>query len=91
MGSKWLGLRLEVLGNVNVLITAVVCVYFRESIPTGMAALLVTFSIMIIEWIGWTVFTISELEADSVALERLREYHDLENEENNRVQYQKGV
>ena len=81
MGARWLSLRVEYTGNVVILLTGLLTIYYRETLSAGMAAMTLALAVMILDELGWCVKILAELEADSVAIERLREYEDLKRED----------
>ncbi len=52
----------------------------RDTLSPGLASMVMTFAVMMLDALGWTIRMVSELESDSVALERLREYEMLPSE-----------
>ncbi len=74
MSSKWIGLRVECLCAVVVLMASVGAVHFRDEVPAGVAALVLTYSYMMLDFVGYAVYLVTEIESDSISLERLREY-----------------
>jgi ATP-binding cassette subfamily C (CFTR/MRP) protein 1 len=77
---RWLAIRTLYCGSFLILLTACFATYYRETLLTSMAALIVTYASTMMDHLNWTVRMTSELEADSVAIERLREYEHLKSE-----------
>eukprot|EP00095_Tigriopus_kingsejongensis_P006314 snap_masked-scaffold61_size441589-processed-gene-3.15 protein:Tk06314 transcript:snap_masked-scaffold61_size441589-processed-gene-3.15-mRNA-1 annotation:"hypothetical protein TRIADDRAFT_50060" len=75
MMNRWLSLRMEVLSSVIVLFTSLLAVLARKSLPSSLIGLIIVFSLDITGLLNWLVEAISDLEAQSVALERLHEYN----------------
>ena len=48
--------------------------YYRSSLSPGLASMSMAFAVTMLDALGWTIRMLSELESDSVALERLAEY-----------------
>ena len=81
MMNKWLSVRVDVLGNILVFLVAILTFAFRDSLSSGLAGLAITYAMMIIDSLGWNIRMICDLETDSVAIERLKEYENIEQEE----------
>jgi len=80
MTNRWLSIRVEILGNIIVFCAAVFAFYSRGSIGAGLAGLSISYAMSLIDGFGWTIRMAGELESDSVALERIREYEGLPQE-----------
>lgn len=61
------------------LVFLVACLAYslRASLSTGLAGLAITYMMMIMDSTSWTVRMLCNLDSDSVAIERLREYDSL--------------
>ncbi len=82
ISDKWLGVRIEMMNNLVILMTSLAMVYYRGSIAPGIAAFILTNVFTSTEFIGLGVYLFSETETDSISLERLREYSELDRENN---------
>ena len=80
MTNRWLSIRVEVLGNLIVFFAAVFAFYSRDSLSAGVIGLSISYAMQMIDGFGWTIRMAGELESDSVALERVREYEELPQE-----------
>ncbi|KAJ1097026.1 hypothetical protein NDU88_002155 [Pleurodeles waltl] len=80
IANRWLGLRSDFLGNVIVFTVAVVGVICKESITPGLVGLAVMNSLRLVGVLGMAVQTATELETNSVAIERVKEYCDVQPE-----------
>ena len=80
MSNRWLSIRVEFLGNIIVFFAALFAFYSRDQLSTGVIALSISYAMQMIDGFGWTIRMAGELESDSVALERIREYEDLPQE-----------
>ena len=80
MTNRWLSIRVEILGNFIVFFAAVFAFYSRDSLSAGVIGLSISYAMQMIDGFGWTIRTAGELESDSVALERVREYEELPQE-----------
>lgn len=72
--NRWLGFRLELLGNFVVLAAAIFAVLARGSIQGGIVGLSISYALQITENLNWFVRMISQLETNVVAVERVSEY-----------------
>lgn len=80
MSNRWLGIRLEGIGNMFVFFAALFAVLARESLTAGQAGLSITSSLQIIGALVWVVRQACMLETDCVAIERIMEYTNNEQE-----------
>merc|ERR1712032_1651455 len=80
MSNRWLSIRVEFLGNFIVFFAAVFAFYLRDTLSAGVIALSISYAMQMIDGFGWTIRMAGELESDSVALERVREYEELPQE-----------
>lgn len=74
MSNRWLGTRLENIGNCITFFAALFAVMAKDTISPGQAALSVTYSLQIIGAMVWVVRQACLLENDCVAVERIMEY-----------------
>jgi len=74
IGYRWLGLRLDFLGNVVVFLTSAFVVFDRENLDAGQVGLIVSYAMNMTVLLTWAVRMISELETNVVSVERLNEY-----------------
>ena len=74
--NRWLGIRLEALGNLVIFLSALLVVIARDSISGGTAGLSVTNSLMCVETLNWLVRMVCTLETNAISLERVFEYTD---------------
>jgi len=80
MSNRWLSIRVEFLGNCIVFFAALFAFYSRDKLSAGVIALSISYAMQMIDGFGWTIRMAGELESDSVALERIREYEELPQE-----------
>ncbi|CAJ0944757.1 unnamed protein product, partial [Mesorhabditis belari] len=80
--NRWLGIRLELLGNTTVLMAALMAVLstrFTEITP-GLVGLSVSFALSITEQLNLAVRMLSDLETNIVSVERIKEYTGMDEE-----------
>ncbi len=80
MSNRWLGIRLEGIGNLFIFFAALFAVLARESLTPGQAGLSITSSLQIVGALVWVVRQACMLETDCVAIERIMEYTNNEQE-----------
>ncbi|KAM4591513.1 ATP-binding cassette sub-family C member 2 [Odontesthes bonariensis] len=80
VSNRWLAVRLEFLGNLVVFFSALFAVIARDSIDGGLVGLSISYALSVTQTLNWLVRTTSELETNVVAVERVSEYSELENE-----------
>uniref|UniRef100_A0A183G4D0 ABC transporter domain-containing protein n=1 Tax=Heligmosomoides polygyrus TaxID=6339 RepID=A0A183G4D0_HELPZ len=76
--KEWLAVRLELVGNLIVMFSALFAVLFRDSpgLTAGLVGLSVSYALNITQTLNWAVRMTSELETNIVAVERIKEYTD---------------
>ena len=72
--NRWLGIRLEGLGNLVILGASLLAVLGRHSLSPGLAGLSVSYSLMVTETLNWLVRMVCALETNAVSLERIFQY-----------------
>ncbi|KAM9305128.1 multidrug resistance-associated protein 1-like [Gastrophryne carolinensis] len=80
VANRWLSVRCDLLSNFIVFTVAVVGVLFKESISTGLVGLAVVNSLRLTGVLKEAVHTATDMETNSVAVERVKEYCDAEPE-----------
>ncbi|CEF71103.1 ATP-binding cassette sub-family C member 8 [Strongyloides ratti] len=82
-GDRWLGVRLEFIGNCVLVIMVIICVIFKEInwiTNSSLIALAITYSLGISETLNFLVRELNELEKNVISVERLLEYSKIETE-----------
>ncbi|KAM3916377.1 multidrug resistance-associated protein 1-like [Leptodactylus fuscus] len=80
VANRWLSVRCDLLSNFIVFTVAVVGVLFRESISPGLVGLAVVNSLRLTGVLKEAVHTATDMETNSVSVERVKEYCDVEPE-----------
>ncbi|XP_014382478.1 canalicular multispecific organic anion transporter 1, partial [Alligator sinensis] len=80
VSNRWLAIRLEFVGNLVVFFAALLAVITRDSLDSGIVGLSVSSALNITQTLNWLVRMTSELETNIVAVERVHEYMEVENE-----------
>ncbi|XP_017268527.1 canalicular multispecific organic anion transporter 1 [Kryptolebias marmoratus] len=80
VSNRWLAIRLEFLGNLVVFFAALFAVISRNSIDSGLVGLSISYALNVTQTLNWLVRMTSELETNIVAVERVSEYSEIENE-----------
>ncbi|XP_070772711.1 ATP-binding cassette sub-family C member 2 isoform X2 [Enoplosus armatus] len=80
VSNRWLAIRLELLGNMVVFFAALLAVISRKTLDSGLVGLSISYSLNVTQTLNWLVRMTSELETNIVAVERVSEYSEVENE-----------
>ncbi|KAF7646043.1 hypothetical protein LDENG_00194390, partial [Lucifuga dentata] len=80
VSNRWLAIRLEFLGNLVVFFAALFAVLSRDSLDSGVVGLSISYALNVTQTLNWLVRMTSELETNIVAVERVSEYAEIENE-----------
>ncbi|KAG8507864.1 Canalicular multispecific organic anion transporter 2 [Galemys pyrenaicus] len=80
ISNRWLGIRLECVGNFVVLFAALFAVIGRSSLSPGLVGLSVSYALKVTFVLNWMIRVLSDLEANIVAVERVKEYSKTETE-----------
>ena len=80
ISERWLSIRAQLLRSVFILSVAIFCILEKNSIPAGLAALVLTYTINFTESITFTVRESCKLENNCVSLERIFDFINLKSE-----------
>ena len=75
--NRWLAFHLDTLGNLVVFSAGVFVIAGRQTLPQSLAGLAISYSMQITMTLTWAVRSMSDLETDMIAVERIAEYRDV--------------
>ncbi|XP_037789915.1 canalicular multispecific organic anion transporter 2-like [Penaeus monodon] len=78
--NRWLGVRLEFIGNLITFVAAIFSVVGRGDVSAGMVGLAITYALNVTVTLNWLVRVSSDIEANIVSVERIMEYIQEERE-----------
>ncbi|XP_058399729.1 ATP-binding cassette sub-family C member 2 [Diceros bicornis minor] len=78
--NRWLAVRLELIGNLIVFFSALLMVIYRDTLGGDTVGFVLSNALNITQTLNWLVRMTSEIETNVVAVERINEYINVENE-----------
>ncbi|XP_077999979.1 multidrug resistance-associated protein 1-like [Glandiceps talaboti] len=73
---RWVGLRLQFFGDLVIFFAALFAVYSRDTLSAGIVGLCLSYAMQITGTLGGLVHITSELETNTVSVERVKEYSE---------------
>ncbi|XP_060624168.2 ATP-binding cassette sub-family C member 2 [Anolis sagrei] len=80
VSNRWLAVRLEFVGNLVVFFAALLAVFAKDPLKSGIVGLSISSALSVTQTLNWLVRMTSELETNIVAVERVHEYTEVANE-----------
>ncbi|CAD0199749.1 unnamed protein product [Chrysodeixis includens] len=80
IANRWLAVRLEMIGNLIIFFSAMFAVLNRDTVSAGLVGLSVSYALQITQTLNWLVRMTSDVETNIVAVERIKEYAETEQE-----------
>ncbi len=79
IANRWLGVRLDIIGCAIVFITAIIAVSNTSLLPSELG-LVLSYSFSVTQMLMWMVRMTADIETNIVAVERIKEYTNVETE-----------
>ncbi|XP_054584878.1 ATP-binding cassette sub-family C member 2 [Eptesicus fuscus] len=80
ISNRWLAVRLELVGNLIVFFSSLMIVIYKMNLSGDIVGFVLSNALNITQTLNWLVRMTSEIETNIVAVERINEYINVENE-----------
>jgi len=72
--QRWLGIRLDIVGDILIFVVAILVVTSRFSVSPSIAGLVLAYCVQVVAMMGWMVRQFAEVENNMNATERVHHY-----------------
>ncbi|XP_066905610.1 multidrug resistance-associated protein 1 [Halyomorpha halys] len=76
VAARWLTIRLQMIGNIIVFISALVTVINKDSLSPGIVGLMISYALQTTQSLNWIVSNTAEVETNIISVERIKEYSE---------------
>ena len=76
VANRWLGIRLETIGNVFIMFASILAITSRGTIDPGLVGLSLSYSLNVTNALSFLVRISSDVETNMVSVERIQEYQE---------------
>ncbi|XKL66877.1 hypothetical protein PGB90_010297 [Kerria lacca] len=73
-GQRWIGLRLDMLGNFIIFFAALFAVLGRGVVNAGIISLSVTYALQVTGSLNWVIRSLTDIETNIVSVERIKDF-----------------
>lgn len=80
VSNRWLGIRLELIGNIFIMFAAIFAIVSRGSLDPGVVGLALSYCLNVTNALSFLVRVTSDVETNMVAVERIQEYQEIPEE-----------
>ncbi|KAG8290815.1 Canalicular multispecific organic anion transporter 1 [Homalodisca vitripennis] len=80
ISTRWLGVRLETIGNILILFAALFAVLERDTLDPGIIGLSISYVLQITGMLNYAVRMATDVETNIVSVERIKEYTEIPQE-----------
>lgn len=78
--NRWAALRIDLLSAIITTIICLLVVYHRDALSGGVAGLILSYSLLVVDAVSWMIRVATDVEKAVVAAERIEEYTQIESE-----------
>ncbi|KAG8290821.1 Canalicular multispecific organic anion transporter 1, variant 2 [Homalodisca vitripennis] len=80
VSNRWLGIRLETIGNIIIFFAALFAVLERDTLDPGIVGLSISYALQITGVLNFAVRMATDIETNIVSVERIKEYSEIPQE-----------
>jgi ABC-type multidrug transport system fused ATPase/permease subunit len=74
ISNRWLGQRIELIGNFFTLFASLFAVISRDTLSGGLAGLSISYALSVTSNLNWAIRMSAEFESSITSVERIKEY-----------------